>query len=66
MLLGLRWFKVTKSASCVPKDLAPKALEASEGMMKMLFRQHFVRTDSSKGLDTASANLLIDLLTAED
>ena len=44
------------------KDLAPAALESSEGMMKMLFRQHFVRTDSSKGLDKSSADSLIQLL----
>ena len=49
-----------------PQDLAPKALESSESMMKMLFRQHFVRTDASRGLDRISADLLISLLTDGD
>lgn len=49
-----------------PKDLAPEALQSSEGMMKMLFRQHFVRTDSSKGLDKSSADSLIQLLNDEE
>lgn len=52
--------------SGVPKDLAPKALESSEGMMKMLFRQHFVRTNSSRGLDKASADSLIQLLNDKE
>lgn len=48
------------------EDLAPEALQSSEGMMKMLFRQHFVRTDSSKGLDKSSADSLIQLLNDEE
>eukprot|EP00913_Durusdinium_trenchii_P015703 g14756.t2 len=44
------------------EDLAPKDAASSEGMMKALFRQHFVRTEASKGLDRVAGDLLIELL----
>ena len=50
----------TSGSHC--KDLAPKDAASSEGMMKALFRQHFVRTEASKGLDRVAGDLLIELL----
>ncbi|CAE7210588.1 unnamed protein product [Symbiodinium sp. CCMP2592] len=44
------------------EDLAPSSSLKSEGMMKSLFRQHFVRTDASQGLDAKAADALIQLL----
>ncbi|CAJ1335341.1 unnamed protein product [Effrenium voratum] len=47
------------------EDLAPGGAAGSESMMQSLFRQHFVRTDSSRGLDAAAAETLIELLLSD-
>ncbi|CAE7944759.1 unnamed protein product [Symbiodinium necroappetens] len=48
------------------EDLAPSSSLQSEGMMKSLFRQHFVRTDASRGLDAETADALIQLLSVDN
>ncbi|CAE7639053.1 unnamed protein product [Symbiodinium pilosum] len=47
------------------EDLAPSSTLGSEGMMRSLFRQHFVRTDASQGLDSDAADALIKVLNDE-
>ncbi|CAE7445168.1 unnamed protein product [Symbiodinium natans] len=44
------------------EDLAPSSSPGSDSMMRCLFRQHFVRTDTSRGLDSSAADALIQLL----